>query len=97
MILIKKIDLQEDEYALCRLMIISNVFFYRQERGARVEVDFGLKETSTNWLPLGVARIYSIGECQVVAVLYFLVRCLYYVLYFLVRFTDLCETLCVNI
>ena len=53
-----------------------------------MEVDFGLKETSTNWLPLGVARIYSIGEYQAVAVLYFLVRCLYYVLYFLVRFTD---------
>ena len=63
-------------------------FFYPQERGARAEVDFGLKETSTNWLPLGVARIYSIGEYQAVAVLYFLVRCLYYVLYFLVRFTD---------
>ena len=71
--------------------------FYRQERGARVEMDFGLKETSTNWLPLGVARILSIGEYQAVAVLYLLVRCLYYVLYFLVRFTDLCETLCVNI
>ena len=50
-----------------------------------MEVDFGLKETSTNWLPLGVARIYSIGEYKAVAVLYFLVRCLYYVLYFLVR------------
>ena len=73
------------------------MYFYPQERGARVEVDFGLKETSTNWLPLGVARIYSIGEYKAVAVLYFLVRCLYYVLYFLVRFTNLYETLFVNI